>query len=77
MKNENSAMAELNKATIDRIKNAVSAGIKIKTIADSSGITYFRIASVVNTSAYRYSTSFSLAEMKRIHKAFDAIRDAL
>ena len=66
-----------NIATAQRVKSAVNVGVKIKTISKESGITYFRIASVVNVGAYRYKTSFSMPEMKRIHGALDSIKDAL
>ena len=59
---------------IDRVKKAVEAGVKIKTIAEKSGITYFRIASVVNTKSYRQSTKFTDDEANVINTELDAIK---
>lgn len=77
MKEENKELDDSNIITIDRIKSAVSAGIKIKTIANESEITYFRIASVVNVESYRYKTSFTLPEIKRIHRTLDSIKASI
>ena len=66
-----------NTATVQRINSAAKAGVKIKTISNESGITYFRIASVVNVGAYRYKTSFNMEEIKAIHRALDSIKNAL
>ena len=66
-----------NITTVERINSAANAGVKIKTISKESGITYFRIASVINVGAYRYKTSFNMAEIKEIHRALDSIKNAL
>ena len=66
-----------NDITVERINSAVSAGVKIKTISNESDITYFRIASVVNVSSYRYKTSFTMDEIRRIHQVLDSIKEAL
>lgn len=66
-----------NSIVIERINSAVAAGVKIKSIAAESGVSYFRIASVINVKAYRYKTSFNKDEILRIHKSLDFIKEAL
>jgi len=66
-----------NKIVIERIKSAVGAGVKIAVIAEKTGITYFRMASTVNSSAYRQCTKFTDSEVKIIHKALDSIKEAI
>ena len=61
---------------IKRINLAVSAGVKIAVIAEQSGITYYRMASTVNTKAYRQSTTFDESEVNSINDALDSIIDA-
>lgn len=63
-----------NAIVIERINSSVSAGVKIRAIADKSLISYFRIASVINVKAYRYKTSFNKDEISQIHKALDVIK---
>lgn len=62
--------------TIERIKLAVASGVKLRAISEASGITYYRIASVVNTDSYRYSSRFNKEECKAIGKALDAIKNS-
>lgn len=62
---------------IERIKSAVSAGVKIAVIAEKSGITYFRMASVVNTKSYRQCTKFTGVEVVIINNELDKIQSAL
>lgn len=62
---------------IARIKAAAKNGIKIRTIAEHSGITYFRIASVVNTKSYRQCTTFTDSEAADINRILDTIKAAL
>tara|TARA_R110000850_G_scaffold275050_1_gene413537 strand:- start:660 stop:893 length:234 start_codon:yes stop_codon:yes gene_type:complete len=77
MKHTKEELESENEIIVERIKSAVSAGVKIKKISNSSSITYFRIASVVNVESYRYKTSFTMEEISRIHKALDFIKSAL
>jgi len=58
---------------IERINSAVNAGIKIKFISEQSGITYFRIASVVNTKSYRTRTTFTDSEADKVNEVLDGI----
>lgn len=62
---------------IERIKSAVNAGLKIAVIAEKTGITYFRMASTVNTDAYRQCTKFTDSEVKTINTALDSIKEAI
>lgn len=62
--------------TKDRIKQAVSAGVKIKTIAGKAEVSYFRIKSVVNPDKYRGETDFDRFEDERINDALDSIKDS-
>jgi len=66
-----------NDQVINRIKSAVKAGVKMKTIAECSDVTYYRLASVVNTDSYRQATTFKCDEIKRINTALDSIKDAI
>ena len=66
-----------NQLLIERIKKAVSAGVKIKTLAERSGITFFRMASVVNAKSYRTCTTFTDEEVVRVNHAIDLIKKAL
>ena len=63
-------------STINRIKEAVKAGVKIKSIAEKSEVSYFRIASVVNPKKYKGESKFDRFEEERISKALDAISAA-
>ena len=67
----------LSEEVSNRIKSSVNAGVKASKIAAKSGITYFRIASVVNTKSYRYSTTFTESECKSINKALNDIINAI
>lgn len=69
-------MTDINEKTIERIKSAVGAGMKIRTIAENTSITYYRMASVVNPKSYRQSTSFSDDECKQINNALDKIKSS-
>ncbi len=60
-----------------RIKDAVLAGVKAKAIAAKSGVSYFRISSVVNPEKYRGASEFNELETKRINDALDSIAKAL
>ena len=62
---------------IKRIKSSVNAGVKARAISAKSGITYYRIASVINTESYRYSTTFTDSEVKTINKAINDIMNAM
>lgn len=66
-----------NESVIERIKSAVSAGVKIQSISNHSSISHFRIASVVNPKSYRNSTTFTDAEAADINRAIDLIKAAL
>ncbi len=59
---------------INRLVSASQAGVKIKKIAELSGITYFRIASSINPESYRGSTAFNREEVERITVALDYIK---
>lgn len=67
----------LSDRVIDRIKTAVNEGIKIAVIAEKTGVTYYRMASVVNTKAYRQSTTFTDSEADTINSVLDATKAAL
>ncbi len=60
-----------------RIKDAVTAGVKAKSIADKSGVSYFRISSVVNPEKYRGESKFNEEETKKIEDALSSIKEAL
>lgn len=65
-------------SVIVRIRKAIKAGVKIKAISDSvEGMSYFRMASVINTKAYRQSTTFTVEEANTINGVLDAIKEAL
>jgi uncharacterized protein YqfB (UPF0267 family) len=66
-----------NEKVIKRINSAVSAGVKIKTIAENSEITFFRLASVVNTKSYRTRSRFTDLEVTRINETLDQIKNSL
>lgn len=61
----------------DRIRKAVKGGIKPKTIADKSDVSYYRIASVVNPGAYKGESKFDKYETKRIEDALTSIKKSL
>ena len=61
----------------ERIRKAVHSGIKRKTIADKSDVSYYRISSVINPAKYKGESSFDKYETKRINKALDLIAKAL
>lgn len=65
-------------STINRIKEAVKAGVKIKSIADKSEVSYSKIASAVNPAKYKYKgdPKFDRFELARINEALDAISAA-
>ena len=58
----------------DRIKEAARAGIKVTVIAEKSGVSYYRISSVVNPDKYRGESSFNDKETESINNALDEIR---
>lgn len=62
---------------INRIKSAVKAGVKTKSIATKSGVSYFRVSSVVNTESYRQCTKFTDEEATSINTVLDGIQSAL
>ena len=62
---------------IARIRSASNVGIKLKVVAAESGITYFRIASTVNTKSYRCCTTFTNDEAARINEVLDTIKAAI
>lgn len=61
----------------DRIKEAAKAGIKMIAIAEKSGVSYYRISSVVNPEKYRGESSFNEQEAQSINNALDEIKNAL
>lgn len=61
---------------IKRLNSAVGAGIKASAIARSSGITLYRLASVINPESYRGSTKFNEEEAKKIESALDQIKNS-
>lgn len=63
--------------TKDRIKEAVKAGVKIKSIADKAEVSYYRISSVVNPTAYKSETNFDRFEDARINEALDDIKNSI
>ena len=62
---------------IKRITSASEVGVKTRFIAEKSDITYFRIASVINTKSYRYKTTFTNDEAARINEVLDTIKAAI
>lgn len=58
----------------ERIKKAVKAGVKAKSIANKAEVSYYRISSVVNPSSYKSETKFDRFEEDRISKALDEIK---
>ncbi len=66
-----------NEEVINRIKSSVNAGVKARAISAKSEISYFRINSVINKDAYRYSTTFTDSEIKAINKAINEIMNAM
>lgn len=69
--------AKANEEVIERIRSAVGAGVKIQKIADLSGLSYFRTASIVNSESYRSCTTLNESEVKALNKALDSIKAAL
>lgn len=61
----------------ERIRSAVEAGIKMRTIASKAEVSYYRISSVVNPDKYKGESSFDKHESKRINDAIDSIKSAL
>ena len=61
----------------ERIRKAVKGGIKMKTIADKSGVSYYRVSSVINPAKYKGESSFDKYETKRINEALDLIAKSL
>lgn len=61
----------------ERVRSAVEAGVKIKTIASKADVSYYRISSVVNPARYKGESSFDKYETKRINDAIDLIKGAL
>lgn len=61
--------------TKERIKEAVKAGVKIKSIADKAEVSYYRVSSVVNPTVYKSETKFDRFEEERINKALDDIKN--
>ncbi len=60
-----------------RVKDAVNAGVKASSISEKSGVSYFRISSVVNPEKYRGESKFNKEETKKIEQALDLIKEAL
>lgn len=58
----------------DRIRKAVKAGVKAKSIADKAEVSYYRISSVINPNSYKSETKFDRFEEDRISKALDEIK---
>ena len=63
--------------TKNRIKEAVKAGVKIKSIADKAEVSYYRLSSVVKPSVYKSETKFDRFEEDRINKALDDIKNSI
>lgn len=63
--------------TKERIKEAVKAGVKIRSIADKAELSYYRISSVVNPKSYKSETKFDRFEEARINEALDNIKNAI
>tara|TARA_R110000772_G_scaffold9816_1_gene31934 strand:- start:348 stop:551 length:204 start_codon:yes stop_codon:yes gene_type:complete len=61
----------------ERIRKAVSGGIKMKTIADKSDVSYYRVSSVINPAKYKGESNFDKYETKRINEALDLIAKSL
>ncbi len=61
----------------DKIRKAVSGGIKPKTIADKAEVSYYRVASVVNPESYKGESKFDKYETKRIEDALASIKESL
>lgn len=63
---------------IARINKAVEAGVKIKAISNAAkGVSYFRVSSVVNTTSYRSSATFTDSEARELNGVLDDIKNAL
>ncbi len=60
----------------ERIRAAVKAGVKMKTIASKAEVSNYRLASVVNPKKYKGESKFDRFEEERISKALDAISAA-
>jgi hypothetical protein len=72
------AITKVNKMNInERIRKAVKGGIKMKTIAVKSDVSYYRISSVINPEKYKGESSFDKYETKRIIDALESIAKAL
>ena len=61
----------------DRIRMAVIAGIKMKTISDRAGVSYYRVSSVISPEKYKGESSFDKYETERINSALDKIAQVL
>ena len=62
---------------IKRIQSAVESGVKARKISALSGITYFRISSVINPESYRGSTKFTDREVIDLNKALNKIKNSI
>ena len=61
----------------ERINNAVNNGVTVKSIANKSEVSYFRLKSVINPSSYKGASSFDRFEEARINEALDELKNSI
>lgn len=71
------AITKHHTRTINRVISAVESGVKMKALADKTGISYFRMSSVVNPDSYKGRTTFTDDELKHINDALNDIKKAV
>lgn len=74
---KNADNKENSNKIIARIQHAVNAGITIRSLCNKSGVSFFRMASVVNVDSYRYMTTFTDTECEKLNKILDNIKKSL
>ncbi len=60
----------------ERIKAASNAGVRLKKVSELSGVSYFRIASIVAPESYRGATVLTEEEQERVTQALDKIKNS-
>lgn len=71
---------ELEIATVDRIKAAISNGVTVAHLSRETGVSNFKLASIANfgeSDCYKRISRLSDIECKKINDALDGIKDKL
>jgi hypothetical protein len=62
--------------TNGRLKSASNAGVRLRKVSELSGISYFRIVSIVTPDSYRGATVLTEEEQERVMAALDKIKSS-